>query len=134
MFANIYLYMLSATFHDQGEGGVVNEAIFCTREVLYIIHRNCYTSQGVILIPVFHYGGRQHSEGGKPPSNPRGEIKILASGPLTDPYLVFLRLLSISIGKIVHVRNSYAVFSYGLCFSSEPIYNVHVFGIYQGLN
>ena len=50
-----YLYMLSATFHDRG--GRVDDphlsvalnrstATFCTPEILYIIRKNCYTSQG----------------------------------------------------------------------------------------
>ena len=47
--------MLSATFHDQGSGAdnpdfsidlTRSMATFRTPKILYIIRRNCYTSQG----------------------------------------------------------------------------------------
>ena len=50
-----YLYMLSATVHDWGVGAddpdfsgdlTRSMATFRTLEILYIIYRNCYTSQG----------------------------------------------------------------------------------------
>ena len=50
-----YLHMVSATFHDWGGGADDPElsvdltrstATFRTPEILYIIRRNCYTSQG----------------------------------------------------------------------------------------
>ena len=50
-----YLYMLSATFHEWGSGAndpdlsialTRSMATFCSPEILYIICRNCYTSQG----------------------------------------------------------------------------------------
>ena len=50
-----YLYMLSATSHDRGCGAnnpdfsvdlTRSTSTFRTPEILYIIRRNCYTSQG----------------------------------------------------------------------------------------
>ena len=38
--------MLSATFHNWGGGPHQVHGHFPTPEILYIIHRNCYTSQG----------------------------------------------------------------------------------------
>ena len=50
--------------------------------------------------------------------------------PLAEPCSLFLKSLSISIFKIVHVRNTRAAFSCGFHFSSEIMYNVPAFGIY----
>ena len=54
--------------------------------------------------------------------------------PSPTPAQFFLKLLSISICKIVHVRNTHIVFSCGLHFSSEFMYNISAFGIYHHLN
>ena len=54
--------------------------------------------------------------------------------PLADSYSLFLKLQSISICKIVHVRNTHVVFSCCLHFSSDLKYNVRAIGIYRRLN
>ena len=55
---------------------------------------------------------------------------------LKFPQLIFLKSLSISICKIVHVRNKHTVFSYGLHLNSDVIKKVQRsrFGIYLRLN
>ena len=46
------------------------------------------------------------------------------------PLLSFLKSLSIYIFKLVHIRNTDAVFFYGLHFSSDHMCNVCMFDIY----
>ena len=53
---------------------------------------------------------------------------------LADPYAFFLKLLYISIGKIVHVRDTHAEFYCGLNLCSDHIYNSREFHIYLRLN